>query len=45
MNALDFCGAEVVGIDLYDSLARFSIDSFFLFTLAPPPAMTVLKSG
>jgi hypothetical protein len=44
MNALDFCGAEVVGIDPYDSLARLNIDSFFLFTLAPPPVMAVLKS-
>jgi len=44
MNALDFCGAEVIGIDLDDSLARLSINSFFLFTLALPPVMTESKS-
>jgi len=41
IDALDFCGTEVVGIDPDDGFARLNINSLFLFTLAPPPEFDV----
>jgi hypothetical protein len=36
---LDFCGAEVVGVDLDDGFACLGVNAFFSFTLALPSAM------